>query len=292
MQIIRRGRAVTQEDVSICFYLPKPTAEVAPAISQCLQSFVNVIGRHALNHYLGDDGEPRELDDAAWATIRTKLHHPVAPSVVLTTDAPYPEKVEFEYQGKDIHAALFRHDPGPVTAVRFIVPLSWMRAHGIRRVRELAMALAAPLPFSAGHAGLSVTGFLGVGTVVSDVVPLLFQAPGVDLVDLNLTSCEIGTRLRVPHWMTFVGEPSLSAMGGVEFLRSQLHTPGTTVEALDASRAVVTLGPEPLAGGPDQPLPAYRELARVLEPWAFHPTWSPANFPDDDFHRWDRRFLD
>nr|WP_253894937.1 type VI immunity family protein [Corallococcus exercitus] len=241
---------------------------------------------------MGEDGEPRELDDAAWATIRTKIHHPVAPSVLLTTDAPYPEKIEFEYRGKDIHAAIFRHDPGPVTAVRFIVPLSWMRAYGAQRVRELAQALAAPLPFSSGHAGLAVTGFLGVGTVTSDVVPQLVQYPGVDLMELDLVSWEIGTRLRVPHWLTFIGDPALGAMGGVDFLRSQLHTPGTTVEALDASRAVVTLGPAPLAGGPDQPLPAYRELARVLEPWAFHATRRPADFPDEDFFPWDRRFLD
>ncbi|RKH43379.1 DUF3396 domain-containing protein [Corallococcus sp. AB050B] len=292
LQIMRRNRAVTQVNVSICFYLPKPTADVAQAISLSLQRFVDAIGIHALNYYFGEDGEPRELDDAAWATIRTKLHHPVAPSVILFTDAPYPEKIEFEYRGKDIHAAIHRRDPGPVCAVRFIVPLSWMNTHGPDGVRKLALALAAPLPFSSGHAGLAVTGFLGVGSVTSEVVPQLVQHPGVDLMELDLVSCEIGTRLRVPHWMTFIGEPSLSAMGGVDFLRSQLHAPGTTVEALDASRAVVTLGPEPLAGGPDQPLPAYRELARVLEPWAFHATWNPADFPKEDFLPWDRRFLD
>ncbi|MBZ4372518.1 type VI immunity family protein [Corallococcus sp. AS-1-6] len=289
---MRRNRAVTQEDVSICFYLPRPTAEVSQSIALSLQYFVDAIGIRALNYYIGDDDEPRELDDAGWAFIHTKLHHPVAPSVLLTNDAPYPEKFEFEYLGKDIHAAIFRHDPGPVTAVRFIVPLSWVNAHGALRVRELALALAAPLPFSSGHAGLSVSGYLNSGTVMSDLVPLLAPFPGVDVQSFDRTSFEIGTRLRVPHWMTFIGEPSLSAMGGVDFLRSQLHAPGTTVEALDASRAVVILGPEPLAGGPDQPLLAYRELARVLEPWAFHASVRPANFSDDDFMGWDRRFLD
>ncbi|MBN8228140.1 DUF3396 domain-containing protein [Corallococcus macrosporus] len=289
---MRKNRAVTQQDVSICFYFSKPTAEVSQAISLSLQSFIDAIGIHTLNYYFGADGEPWELDETGWAFIRTKLHHPVTPSVVLFTDAPYPEKFEFEYLGKDIHAPIFRRDPGPVTAVRFIVPLSWMNTHGPDGVRKLALALAAPLPFSSGHVGLSVTGFLGVGTVTSEVVPQLVQYPGIDLIELDLVAWEIGTRLRVPHWMTFIGEPSLRAMGGVDFLRSQLHTPGTSVEALDASRAVVTLGPEPLAGGPDQPLPAYRELARVLEPWAFHATRRPADFPDDVFFAWDRRFLD
>ncbi|NOK31727.1 DUF3396 domain-containing protein [Corallococcus exercitus] len=292
LQITRGNRAVTQEDVSICFYLPKPTAEVAPAISLSLQTFVDAVGIRALGYYIGEDDEPWELDDAGWAFIRTKIQDPVTPSVMLTADARYPEKIEFEYLGRDIHAPVFRRAPGTVTAVRFILPLSWLRAHGTSRVRELALALAAPLPFSSGHAGLSVTGYLNVGTVMTELVPLLRPYPGIDVQNFDLTASEIGTRLRVPHWMTFIGEPSLSAMGGVDFLRSQLHAPGTTVEALDASRAVVTLGPEPLAGGPDQPLPAYRELARVLEPWAFHSSWSPAGFPDDDFFQWDRRFLD
>ncbi|CAM3948748.1 hypothetical protein COSO111634_29730 [Corallococcus soli] len=127
---------------------------------------------------------------------------------------------------------------------------------------------------------------------MKDLVPQLLQHPGVDVLDLQRTAYDIGTRLRVPHWMTFIGDPALSEMGGTDFLRSQLHTPGTTVESLDASRAVVTLGPAPEPGGPDQPLPAYRELARVLEPWAFHAPHGPPGFPAATFQQWDRRFLD
>ncbi|NOK17066.1 type VI immunity family protein [Corallococcus carmarthensis] len=292
LQIVRGKKIVTQVGLSLCFYIPKPTLDVTQAVSESLQTYLHAILPQTLTHYPDDEGEWQELDAAGWIVVRENLQRPLRSNVLLTNDASYPNGYEFGYDGKDIHAAIFRRDPGPVTAVRFIVPLSWLRAHGAHRVRELALALAAPLPFSSGHAGLAVTGFLGVGSVTSEVVPQLVQYPGVDLMEVDLVSWEIGTRLRVPHWLTFIGDPSLSAMGGVDFLRSQLHTPGTTVEAIDASRAVVTLGPEPLAGGPEQPLPAYRELARVLEPWAFHATRRPADFPDDVFFRWDRRFLD
>lgn len=292
LQLTRGKKTVTQVGLSLCFYFPKPTRDVSHAISESLETYLHAISPQTLTHYSDDEGEWQELDAAGWMVARAKLQRPLRANVLLTNDTPYPNGYEFHYDGKDIHAAIFRRDPGPVSAVRFVLPLSWMNTHGPDGVRKLALALAAPLPFSSGHAGLAVTGFLGVGSVTSDVVPQLVQYPGVDLMELDLVSCEIGTRLRVPHWMTFIGEPSLSAMGGVDFLRAQLHAPGTTVEPLDASRAVVTLGPEPLAGGPDQPLPAYRELARVLEPWAFHATWKPADFPDDAFFPWDRRFLD
>ncbi|WP_375759923.1 type VI immunity family protein [Corallococcus exercitus] len=292
LQMTRRGRIVTQVGLSLCFYLPKPTLDVNQAVSESLQTYLHAISPQPFTHYSDDEGEWQELDAAGWAVIHENLQQPLRSIVLLTNDTAYPNGYEFHYDGKDIHAPIFRRDPGPVSAVRFVLPLSWMSTHGPDSVRKLALALAAPLPFSSGHAGLAVTGFLGVGSVTSELVPQLVQYPGVDLMELDLVSSAIGTRLRVPHWMTFIGEPSLGAMGGVDFLRSQLHTPGTTVEALDASRAVVTLGPEPLAGGPDQPLLAYRELARVLEPWAFHATQRPADFPDDDFFPWDRRFLD
>ena len=78
-------------------------------------------------------------------------------------------------------------------------------------------------------------------------------------------------------------------------LRSRLSSPGTTVQELEGERAVVTLGPWPEAGDTEQghPLPAYRELARILEPWLYHEErgFDP-DFPPEDLRRWERRFLD
>ena len=62
-----------------------------------------------------------------------------------------------------------------------------------------------------------------------------------------------------------------------------------------AERAVVTLGEWPEAGDTEQgqTLPAYRELARVLEPWLYHrEKVFSRDFPREDTRRWERRFLD
>ena len=82
----------------------------------------------------------------------------------------------------------------------------------------------------------------------------------------------------------------------MEGLRSRLTSPGTTVQPVGAERAVVILGQWPDAGDMEagNDLPAYRELARVLEPWLYH---DPArvfdsDFPPEDKLRWERRFLD
>jgi hypothetical protein len=117
----------------------------------------------------------------------------------------------------------------------------------------------------------------------------------MDIPGTSLLSPWIGTRLRGASWLTFLGQPVLGELGGVAGLRSRLNAPGTTVQELTGDRAVVTLGPWPEAGDTDQGqvLPAYRELARVLEPWLYHQsTRGGVDFSAEDTLRWERRFLD
>jgi hypothetical protein len=67
------------------------------------------------------------------------------------------------------------------------------------------------------------------------------------------------------------------------------------VQELAGDRALVTLGEWPEAGDTQRGdnLPAYRELARVLEPWLFFdPRGSVPCVRDEDARRWERRFLD
>ena len=96
-----------------------------------------------------------------------------------------------------------------------------------------------------------------------------------------------------PAWVTFLGQPVLGELGGVEGLRARLSSPSTTVEPLKGDRAVITLGPWPEAGDTEAGLllPEYRELARVLEPWLYH-SRGGYYFPKDIWQRWERRFLD
>ncbi|RKH50198.1 DUF3396 domain-containing protein [Corallococcus sp. AB050B] len=150
------------------------------------------------------------------------------------------------------------------------------------------------VPFSSGHGGLSFNGIPQASTVRDQVKTLSHRYPALDVLDLDDVARELGTRVRAPAWMNFLGAPVLDELGGIEALRSRLHSPETTVQVLGQDRAVVTLGPYPEAGDTEQGqlLPAYRELARVLEPLLYQ-TSDPA---DSDFfystRRWQRRFLD
>jgi hypothetical protein len=64
---------------------------------------------------------------------------------------------------------------------------------------------------------------------------------------------------------------------------------------MEGGRAVVTLGEWPEMGDLEkgQTLPAYRELAQVLEPWLYRspkPFWYRGTL--EEMRRWERRFLD
>lgn len=81
-------------------------------------------------------------------------------------------------------------------------------------------------------------------------------------------------------------------------LRSSLHSPETTVQAMDEARVVVTLGDWPEAGDLTQghALPAYREFGRVLQPWLDKPFNDPRfrveGFNQEEASSWAQRFLD
>jgi hypothetical protein len=151
------------------------------------------------------------------------------------------------------------------------------------------------LPFNSGHAGLSFQFPEGILDLARPVRDLCLRYPGFDMPTMLHLPHNLGTRIKGVHWINFLGPPVLDELGGLEGLRARLNSPGTTVEALGSERAVVTLGEWPEAGDLEQghTLPAYRELAQLLEPWLYKLPESFWNaFTREDMSRWDRRFLD
>ncbi|MGZ3458043.1 MAG: type VI immunity family protein [Archangium sp.] len=160
-------------------------------------------------------------------------------------------------------------------------------------MRELAMELASLLPFSSGHAGLAFYSPSVHGVTMRGIHEEAFRYPGLDV---TRGSTSLGPRVDGVHWLNFLGEPVLGHMGVAAGLRARLHSPGTTVREMEGERMVVTLGQWPEAGdlARGHGLPAYRELARVLEPWLYecpsHLDFEGASH--EETLRWWRRFLD
>ncbi|RKH00053.1 DUF3396 domain-containing protein [Corallococcus sp. CA053C] len=286
------GRIMAQGGLCIAFYMAAPTSQVAQAAAQALEAYKGFVGPEALSFYADMDGEWQQLETEGWEPIRKEFLDPIRARVHLVGNDTSPGGFGFEYDGKELGEPAFQYWPRAVSTLRFWLPMGFLETRGPDRIRALATEVATLLPFNSGHAGLSFNASFQLAGVMEAVSKEALRHPGLDILKLEHAGNEIGTQVRVPHWLTFIGDPVLKKVGGIEALRAHLHEPGTTVEAINPQRAVVTLGPAPTPGEEGQPMPAYRELARVLEPWAYHPASCPGFSPEAAFPRWDRRFLD
>jgi hypothetical protein len=288
-------RLMVREGLSFTFYMRRPRTEVVTTVLRSLEAYLRAVGAPALGWYTDDEGEYWKLDDVGWERTRRELRETRFPIIQLHDESLTERRYGFEYHGKDLEDRSRTDLQNATCAVSFWLPTEFLEEHGPSRVRELALELATPLPFCSGHGGLAFHGELDVLGVAEEVAPYCWRHPGIDVPDVHGLSWRLGTRFRGPAWLTFLGQPLLGEVGGAAALRSRLHSPGTTVQELEGDRAIVTLGEWPEAGDTERgdDLPAYRELARVLEPWLFH---NPRGFMPcvrrEDTHRWERRFLD
>jgi hypothetical protein len=268
--------------------------EVASAVLRALDVYRRAIAPHALEEYPEASGESwARLDDKGWAFIHKEFEQ-LGTSLWLRESSSTTTGYEVIYSGQLLDRPMDAQGRGEATTVAFFLPSEYLEEQGPGRVRELALELAQGLPFNSGHAGFTLLFPDGLFGATDAIREEALRYPGMDVATVNSTSYFIGTRVRGVHWLNFLGQPVLGQLGGVEGLRSLLHCPGTTVQELEGERAVVTLGSWPEAGDLKQgrTLPAYRELARVLEPWRYEERFGFHGFSDEEMLRWQCRFLE
>ena len=272
----------------------RPHEEVASAVQASLETYLRAVGHQALGWYADPEGDWQELDATGWEYVHHQLKAS-SPILILKDTPGGAGAYRFEYHGKSPHTPRVRHEPDAVCAVEFWLPTNLLEQHGPERVRELALSLAAPLPFSSGHAGPSFNALTQLVGVPAELQAWSARHPAMGLREVEHLSWHLGTRVPGVHWLTFLGPPVLEALGGVSGLRGRLASPDISVHALGSERAVVTLGEWPDAGDTEQgrTLPLHRELARVLEPWLYHrPSFGHDPEEEAALRRWERRFLD
>jgi len=285
------GVPIACDALSINFYMRHPHHELAPALVRSFERYRHAMGGHVLGQYLEETGNWAELDDSGWERLQRE-----------TLDAPFANYDLREMTGEeslyrlDYRGPLFvppSEEPNRVCAVSFWLPSEYLEEHGPGQVRELALELAAPLPFCSGHAGFAFNTEHDLLYAKPELRKLCFLHPGMDAPRISRLAIELGTKVRSASWLTLLGQPVLGELGGATGLRSRLHSPDVTVQELEGERVVVTLGPWPEAGEDGRMPPAYRELARLLEPWLFHEKYLvDSTLTPEELRRWERRLLD
>ena len=208
--------------VNLTLYVQRPHAEIVRPVMHAMDVFRREVGPQALSLYLDYEGDWYKLDDKGWEFIRESSQDPHAARIGLSGDSDEFYAYEFLYQGLSTEDI----EQGESSLVTFSLPTECLEEHGPGRVRELALELAAGLPFTSGHAGLSFVmseHLLNIRTLIRDDI---FRYPGMD-VPYSSASLDIGNRVKGAYWLTFLGQPVLGELGGVAGLRARLHSPGT-----------------------------------------------------------------
>jgi len=289
------GHLVLREGLSVTLYAKHPHAQMAAGASRALDVYLNAVEPSALGLYVDADGYWQELDAAGWSYIRKSIQHPTHANIHLTDASVQQGRYHVGYQGRSFVPMPWAKDTSKwVSALSFWLPTDYLEEHGPKRMRELAIELASCLPFCSGHAGLSLHSETDLLGEEKGVRAQADRYPGMDIPEASLFSWEIGTKINGAHWLNFLGPPVLDELGGAAGLRARLRSPGTTVQEMGEGRAIITLGAEPDAGDTEagRTLPAYRELARVLEPVLFHRQYPGNQEVPEHIRRWERRFLD
>ena len=307
-------RLLVRDLVRIVFFVPSDHFQIAAGVSHALDSYLRAVEGHpeALSRYTCCYWEPRGLGERGWELIRETLH----PKERRYFDDYTPDEAFHpEKEGADPHFSIYADDDrgyafryharlpwrepprNSVSVLQVTLPTEYLEERGADAVRALALDMASRLPFSSGHAGLALASWFPVDEQWDRLRPVILRYPGFDIRDASIHDT-LGTRVDGIHWLNFLGQPVLNELGGTSVLRARFQCPPVTVQELEEERVVVTLGPSPETGdlGQGQNLPAYRELARVLEPWLEPFPWRLTQFTDpsvkEELWRWWRRFLD
>jgi hypothetical protein len=289
----RHGWCVGRDGLVLTLFIRREHLGIAPAIWTSLQNYLHSVPAGALQWYVSDDGDMVELDEKGWEHTRQQVVGPQwkgSRRIELRESPSDSGAYLVNYHGHSLRA-LIRYEPA--VPLSFTFPTEYLLERGTAHLHALAIKLSQALPFSFGYASLAVIGDNGdwFSADWAQLDVLLNRYAGLDLYDVDRTSLRIGDRSLGAHWLTFLGQPLLGQLGGIEALRQALPFPDVTLLPLEGDRLIISLAetPDPLDTEQGPIPPQYRALARLLEPFMYE-------YQGDDgtqryLNRWRRRLL-
>jgi len=286
------GWLLFREALCLRFFVPRRHQDVATLVMRSLDGYLATAG-HSLRSYVDDELEVQPLNERGWTRVRAGLANNVTASASLV-DGGQPDNRGhgFYYRGSW---------PGPDRApLELCTMYAWFPTEDLeelspQQIVDRAVGLLGQLPIRSGNLGLALDQVWNE-EALQKIKSYWPRYPGISPVQHFGSHPEFGRGVNDISWLTFLGQPMVGELGGAEGLRARLHSPDTTVTELGGDRLLVRLGERPEAGDLQEGrnLPAYRELARVLEPWLLqsNPDWYWQLFSPEELRRWERRFLD
>ncbi len=237
-------RLVQREVIRLVLHLPFDHRDLAAHVSRALDVYLSALsaGPATFSEYsLGD--EEYALGASGWERVRAALCPPGGARFLEDMEDPqalhryvknqYERTVELSSSDTGISGYGFFYwarlpwrtrtrVADEVSLVSFSWPTEYLEERGPERMRELAMELASLLPFSSGHAGLAFYSPNPFTASLKGIHETAFRHPGIDVAHGSTT---LGPRVDGVHWLNFLGQPVLEALGGATGLHARLHSP-------------------------------------------------------------------
>ncbi|ATB26959.1 type VI immunity family protein [Melittangium boletus] len=290
------GRPKVLDGLVLCFFIRRKHTEINQAVWNSLQTYLRAIPSGVPGWYIDPESELRPLDEQGWAHIHWRILERPWGQACHVSLWQFEQEVggyNFEYAGYQLDPLRF-HDEKAASAIAFSLPTEYLLEHGPEKVRALAIELSRDLPFSSGYVSLAfVSPDVRWYAQREKLLPLIERYWGLDLYDINGTSRCIGTGARGAYWLTFLGQPLLGQLGGIEALRRELPFPEVSFQPLEGERLLLTLEewPNPMDTREGLDVPQYRALARLLAPYLPEETIGLTSiFDRKNMGRWLRRF--
>ncbi|ATB26957.1 type VI immunity family protein [Melittangium boletus] len=325
--LLPQRQVIAREVFRVAFYMPHDHPTLASGVSHALDIYMHAVGQgpKTINSVHYNHHEGSQLTTETWRLARGLLEnteHWSFPEdydnseqaqiekrgfergLLLTGGSSDRNGYEFEYRAR------IPWRPAPdemiVSLLTATLPFEYLEEHGPARVRQLALDMASKLLFASGHAGLAIHVYRNLRLTDNDYRAEVLRYPGIDLRAAWHHEKWMGLQVDGVHWLNFLGPPLLTQLGGANTLRSRLHSAETTLREITEERIMVSLGEKPETGDllKGDTLPAYREFARVMEPWfepiflkqtlasEDEPRYTALRFTENEARRWWSRFLD
>lgn len=159
------------------------------------------------------------------------------------------------------------------TYYRICVPLSWLNKEGyagvVKRIEESLVGF----PLHSGYVGYSFSWEQSTPHVIDVTAPYfsawLQRHPGIVAPEAGTQSLTVPFSFADIGWITLLGSPNVSRLGGFSALQDALaHVPSVVVSEIGSGGASIRIGDSPRLGdiNANDALEDYRAVGQVLSP--------------------------
>jgi hypothetical protein len=302
LDLVIDGKKVASPSFAVDLYTDKPFTTIAEQVLACYDMFLRLCPPDRLRYYATET-----MDRHKETSARTFTMLPTW----LKKGAPARKYVFLELMSGEDREAVpdFRlfvggFEPGSIgysdraaNQIRLCVPAAWGADHP-SEMRDMVIHLASLVPFTAGHAGYSMewSRYFKM-KACPHAYRVGMRHPGFDIPGGANDRLMVGhDGLKTVGWLTLVGEPLLTSLGGTGRLEQQASVQVRTRPS--GTGMMIEAGDLPEVGDVNRGdrLPALAEAFRLVAPvaqTAFQRSKAMTFLPGDMYEntqRWLRRF--